>query len=755
MRIPLHIASDPLSRLTTPLLHLLSSQLRVPEVLSLARANRILFCAMLAHDTPWRKRWAKAAAAGPAGANKQAPAAAASSVGSGARGAAVPFPRGGGGRGAAASSRAAPASKAAAAASSSTPLPTAATAAGRASLPSLVPTALAHFQNQSAAARSLYPVSSTLPPSSPYRWALQDHLRTDSSARFSTWASTRCRNVQHTFVHKPIIEMLGLKIQLKVQMHKRPLQLPSVTCTLFDNSLVAAWPVRTPGLLLRDLRSVSLLAHSSKLMQSMQLGGASEVASSHNRSWSCVRQASAQHGMSLLEWQTSDPAEIAAAQAAAAASSDSPFEPNAAAQARASARSARSAHRTASDAHSLPIPGMGLKVLAGVWGAWASASSSSSASGPSSTAAYNGTELAFLWCSVPYSLILAHLPPEALPSPSPLRQPRWLVARDDLDSLLGQHSLRVNLSFRNLTRTMWSFFLSGLNGEIRREIPRPSGAPGKGGMVLRLPDLSTLAPQWSQLPNLPWKAQLWSGRFERLCILDLVVGVEDRVLWVVSAPMDLRVLESSKASGERYASMDEPNVIHSQGAHHQPGVGACAVEITHAPAVHASADGRRIEQADASSDSSSSVEGTTRLQSLRLALDLDFIDARFGTLYARTGSASMSHALQSRAYAEMAPAEYAEFQRQQMRLRSEEEMERPLGRGAGAGAGAAAPFVPQFAVHAPAPAPAGGGRGAVPGPNAAAAAARRSRGAAASAASHRPQWQDIVDKPDDDAGFKF
>ena len=229
--------------------------------------------------------------------------------------------------------------------------------------------------------------------------------------------------------------------------------------------------------------------------------------------------------------------------------------------------------------------------------------------------------------------------------------------------------------------------------------------------------------------------------------------------------------------------MDEPNTQHFAGRHVSTGVGALSFEISHSPGVASSADGARVERVDAGGG------GITRLQSLRVSLDLRFVDERFGTLYASTGSSSLSHALQSRAYAEMDPAQYALFQREQMRLRSEQEEERPLpaltarrraqDRGAGAGgagaggdggadpvdaAAAAAPrFVPNFEVRAPAAASAssssssssssgagprrGGGGG-----GGSSASGSRSRAAPAP----RPQWQDTVEQdPDDDGGFKF
>lgn len=237
--------------------------------------------------------------------------------------------------------------------------------------------------------------------------------------------------------------------------------------------------------------------------------------------------------------------------------------------------------------------------------------------------------------------------------------------------------------------------------------------------------------------------------------------------------------------------MDEPNTQHFAGRHVSTGVGALSFEISHSPGVAASADGTRVERVDGSGGRGDNVSGgITRLQSLRVSLDLRFVDERFGTCYAATGSSSLSHALQSRAYAEMSPQEYALFQREQMRLRSEQEEERPLpaltarrraqarGAEAGAGAGAgvdgaadpaaaaptpAAPrFVPNFEVRAPAaastssssssssssgagPRRGGGGGGS-------SSSGSRSRAAPGS----RPQWQDTVEQdPDDDGGFKF
>jgi len=234
--------------------------------------------------------------------------------------------------------------------------------------------------------------------------------------------------------------------------------------------------------------------------------------------------------------------------------------------------------------------------------------------------------------------------------------------------------------------------------------------------------------------------------------------------------------------------MDEPNTQHFGGKHVSTGVGALSFEISHSPGVLASADGTRVERVDGGGGGDAG--GITRLQSLRVSLDLRFVDERFGTLYASTGSSSLSHALQSRAYAEMSPQEYALFQREQMRLRSEQEEERPLpaltarrraqarGAEAGAGAGAgvdgaadpaaaapapAAPrFVPNFEVRAPAAAAApasssssslaGPRRGGGGGGGGSSVSGSRSRAAPAP----RPQWQDTVEQdPDDDGGFKF
>ena len=222
--------------------------------------------------------------------------------------------------------------------------------------------------------------------------------------------------------------------------------------------------------------------------------------------------------------------------------------------------------------------------------------------------------------------------------------------------------------------------------------------------------------------------------------------------------------------------------MHYAGAHREVGVGALDFELSHSPAIHTSADGRRVEQAgagpgpgpgagaggrDASEGggggggggSNGGSEGVTRLQSLRVCLDLRFVDERFGSAYGRTGSASLGHALQAQAFAQMDPAAYADFQRQQMGLRGNMEMERPLG----PAAAATQPFVPNFAVL-PAPIPAAGARGtrasaaAAASSSTTAAAPRRATGGvgrSSAAAAARPQWQDTVEKKDEDEGFKF
>jgi hypothetical protein len=422
------------------------------------------------------------------------------------------------------------------------------------------------------------------------------------------------------------------------------------------------------------------------------------------------------------------------------------------------------------------IPGMHMQVLAGVWGRWDGDTAASARS----------AELAFLWLSVPYSLLLAHLPwaspsaglapPVSLPAyMRPAAAQQWTVRPDDLDSALGLHGLRVNISLRSAAgqgarggRTFWSWFYSDVTASVRADEPAPSGALGRGAVELHLPPLSALAPRWNAgLPSLAWKGELWSGRFERLLIVDLVVASEDddaRVLWLVSQPVSLDQLDSAADSALGAGlSMDAPDERAYAASHRDLGVGALRFEMTHAPAVRASADGRRVETAVAA-DGADSGAGVTRLQSLHIALDLTFVDSRFGTSYARAGAASLGHALQQRAREHMSDHQYAQFQREQMGLRAALDDERPLPaqqqrRGAGAGAGAvrggavaaAAPHhAPHFTVHAPAPAAAAGAAGAGAGAAAAAASSAGSRGRAA-----RPQWQDTVEKRDEDEGFKF
>jgi len=568
--------------------------------------------------------------------------------------------------------------------------------------------ALAHAQAEMQQARQLSHAPSSLPASSVYRWALLASLRRDSAGRFARWVTNRARNVQTTLVHKPVAEWLGLKLQLRIQLAQRPLHTPLLPSTagsigLFDNALGAAWRAEA-GVLLRDLRSVGMVAHSACLMRSFPIGssggdGASAAgsngpgaASSTEREWVLVRQGANEQSLSLLEWRlkgSGDPMRRPAANDRVHAAlndehgTDSPFAPNPARRERMAAAAAvsASARSRASSSGSFLIPGLHLHVLAGVWGKW-----------DGSTTTARSAELAFLWLSAPYPLLLSHLPVPSLPASLRCAALQWTVQPDDLDSALGLHGLRVNVALRSAAgprggRTFWSWFYTQVRGQLRREEPAPSGALGRGAVELLLPPLS--APRWNAgLPALSWKGELWSGRFDRLLLLDLVVTTDDaRVLWLVSQPVSLEQLSSpSDAIAGAGLSMDAPDEQAYAGMHRDMGVGAVRFEMTHAPAVHASADGRRVEVAAAAAaaggpaSSSRSVDsgaGMTRLQSLHIALDLSFIDARFGTTYARAGAASLSHALQSRAANEMSDQQYAQFQREQMGLRAALDEERP------------------------------------------------------------------------------
>jgi hypothetical protein len=669
--------------------------------------------------------------------------------------------------------------------------------------------ALAHAQAELASARHAAHAPSSLPSSSVYRWALLSSLRRDSSARFARWATSRSRNVATTLVHKPVVEYLAIKTQLKLQLAQRPLLVPMLpvagssssggmsngSMALFDNALAASWRAEA-GVRLRDLRSVALWAHSACLMRSFPIGGGGNDAGSSNvaggrgtssssstgaassteREWVLVRQGATEQSLSLLEWRpkgSGDPTRRPAVSGAARAAlldehdADSPFAPSPARRERmagATAASASARSRSAAAAGTFVIPGMHMQVLAGVWGRWDGDNASSARS----------AELAFLWLSVPYSLLLAHLPwaspsaglapPVSLPAymrPAAVQQ--WTVRPDDLDSALGLHGLRVNISLRSAAgqgarggRTFWSWFYNDITACVRADEPAPSGALGHGAVELHLPPLSALAPRWNAgLPSLAWKGELWSGRFERLLIVDLVIAAEDdaRILWLVSQPVSLDQLDSAADSALGAGlSMDAPDERAYAASHRDLGVGALRFEMTHAPAVRASADGRRVETAAEGVDSGA---GVTRLQSLHIALDLSFVDSRFGTSYARAGAASLGHALQQRAREHMSDQQYAQFQREQMGLRAALDDERPLPaqqqrRGAGAARGgvaaAAAPHhAPHFTVHAPAAAAAANAAGA--GPAASGAGARGRAG--------RPQWQDTAEKRDEDEGFKF
>ncbi len=60
--IPLYVHSDPLSRMTLPLLHLIVAHLAVADVHTFARANRVMCAATIASDMPWKSRWSRAQA---------------------------------------------------------------------------------------------------------------------------------------------------------------------------------------------------------------------------------------------------------------------------------------------------------------------------------------------------------------------------------------------------------------------------------------------------------------------------------------------------------------------------------------------------------------------------------------------------------------------------------------------------------------------------------------------------------------------
>lgn len=226
--------------------------------------------------------------------------------------------------------------------------------------PSMAPSALAHAAREAAASSLLPP---TLPATSPYRYMVLAALRNESEGKFHTWAAKRTKSPQATLIHKPVAEHLQISsMQLRVGVAKSATLSAFLPVVLLDQSCVATFRPGA-GLDLKRVREVSVLLFSGKLMKGIPLHASAPVKQSE-REWGLLRAGRNEGELSLVEWRIKG-SNAHSARVQLETASESPFEPNAARRALAAAAAAASKPPPAHDG-SLPIPGLHLRILAGV-----------------------------------------------------------------------------------------------------------------------------------------------------------------------------------------------------------------------------------------------------------------------------------------------------------------------------------------------------------------------------------------------------